>query len=127
MGELLTVSNCWNERKKPPVIQVTKLGKIRFSVEAAKLYNLTEKDRISFYIPDDNDIIYFWKDNQSGFALSEIVRTDSGNRYSICCRPLAAKILSHFRGNGNISISAENKTVGGKWILSKKKIKNNKK
>lgn len=114
---------------KPPVVQLNKHGHIRFSVEAVKLFNLKQTDRLTFLInSEDEGIIYFYKDD-SGLPLHEMVKTKTGVRYSILCRPLVKKLLRFFYQENNISILVNNKTInyGGKemMILRKAKIKKN--
>lgn len=123
MREILNATTIWNERRKPAVVQLNKCGHVRFSIEAVKILGLKKTDRITFMIEEDDDLIYFWVDNESGFPINEIETLKTGKRFSVCCRPLVKKILQHWGKETNVSVSINNSEVRGMWFLNKRKIK----
>ena len=91
--EVLTTEAFEKRKGKPPVMRISN-GRLIFSVEAVNLLGLKEGDRIKFVLDkSDNEIVYFKKDN-NGWPLMVDFSGLNGVRLRICCRPLAAKILS---------------------------------
>jgi hypothetical protein len=123
MREILNAATIWNERRKPSVVQFNKCGHVRFSVEAVKILKLKKTDRISFMIEEDDDLVYFWLDNEQGFPLTESTELKTGVRFSVCCRPLVNRILQHWGKEGNVSVLLSGDKVMDKWFLNKIKIK----
>jgi hypothetical protein len=80
---------------KPPVISFQN-GRISFSVEASKLYNLTVGDKISFYVNDEEKDIIYWSKTKDGLPIQIDAELKSGNRHRICNRKLSRELSEHF-------------------------------
>jgi hypothetical protein len=128
MIETFNINTIWNRRGKPPVVQISKWGHIRFSVEAVKLLCLKEGMKLSFTIDHrDKGIIYFYQSTQ-GMPLHCGAKTKTGERLEIYCRPLSLKLLSFFCFSRNKTFRTTNEkiTVPGAtekaWFILKDNI-----
>jgi hypothetical protein len=112
---------------KPPVISFQN-GRISFSVEASKLYNLTVGDKISFYVNDEEKDIIYWSKTKDGLPIQIDAELKSGNRHRICNRKLSRELSEHFsvKNKKSFVVSKENANICGVksfFILKSKQYK----
>lgn len=125
MTEIFNANTIWNKTGKPPLVQVDKLGRIGFSVEAVKLLGLNPADKLSFKIDYcDSNIIYFFVDNKNGIKLNAITfNRNTGVRLELYCRPLTKKLLDFFGFKDNKTFDVSSDKVDGKyWFILKDRV-----
>jgi len=108
---------------KPPVISIHKRGAVKFSVEAVKLLDLKEGDKIDFFIDTDfNDIAYFFK-SDTGNQLKAYEKHKSGVRLTYLSRPVCRELIKHFGANEykKFSVKKDTTTFNGReaWFITK--------
>ena len=119
-------STTWNRRGKPPVVNLSTYGHIRFSVEAVKLLNLKEGMKIAFRIDTrDAGIIYFYE-QATGIPLRKGMNCKTGKRLEVYCRPLSLKLLNFFGFNTRktFKLTKEQSKIGNcnMWFILKDNI-----
>ncbi len=116
----------WNRRGKPAVVQISRYGHIRFSVEAVKLLGLVQGERITFRThSNDIGILYFYR-QATGLPLRDGLKCKTGVRLEVYCRPLALKLLAFFdfKTSKTFRISSEQLQYGNTkfWFILKENI-----
>ncbi len=110
-----TAESIWGKRGKPALLNISKDGRIRFTVALVKLLGIKEGQKILFRTYNkDKGIIYF-SIHKDGVPL-RLSKADTTKRVlEIYCRPLAVKLLEFFSYSTNKSfdITKEQTNIDG--------------